>query len=55
MKWYYLALLIWILKIILWVSILGIPIEIYISNNSEWFEKPFCEAEWKHLLGGKRQ
>lgn len=51
MKWYYLALLTWILKIILWVSIVGIPMEIYLRDNYEWFEDPFYEAFEKKYWG----
>lgn len=51
MRWYYLALLTWIFKIILFVSIVGIPIEIYLSDSSDWFEKPFNEARIINVFG----
>lgn len=44
MKYYYLAFIIWIAKILLWISIIGIPTDMYLTNNTNWFDKPFKEA-----------
>lgn len=44
MKYYFLAFIFWIIKIILWISIIGIPIERYLADRIGWFYKPFAEA-----------
>lgn len=49
MRYYFLALLVWLIKILLWISIIGIAIERYLSDNNCWFEKPFEEAEHVYL------
>ena len=45
MKYFYLALLIWFIKILLFISIIGIPLERYLSYNYSYFCYPFTEAE----------
>ena len=44
MIWYYLAFLTWILEIILFISIIGIPVVLYLRDNNDWFAQPFAEA-----------
>ena len=44
MKWYYLALLTWILEIIMFISIVLIPVCIYLRDSHDWWETPFSEA-----------
>ena len=41
MKWYYLASLIWVTRLLLFVTIIGIPLVMYLMDNNEWFEAPF--------------
>ena len=56
MKYYYLAFIIWISKILLWISIIGIPIDLYLTNNTNWFDEPFKEAGVRVFIkkyGGK--
>lgn len=47
MKWFYLALLTWIFEILLFVSIIGIPICMYLRYTSRWFAFPFEEASMR--------
>ena len=47
MIYYFLALLVWIAKILLWVTIIGIPIERYLAYETEWFECPFSYAAYE--------
>lgn len=49
MIYYFLALLIWLVKILLWVSVIGIPIERYVSFHTDWFDCPFTEAEYTYF------
>lgn len=51
MKWYYLALLIWIAEILMFASIVLLPVAIYLRNNNDWWENPFEEAHYAWLLG----
>ena len=44
MKWYYLALLTWILEIIMFASIILIPVCIYLRDLRDWWDKPFINA-----------
>ena len=44
MIWYYLAFLILILEIILFISIIGIPVVLYLRDHNDWFSHPFNEA-----------
>lgn len=48
MKWYFLALLIWLLETIMFVSVILIPVIMYLRDNYEWFEKPFNTAYWNN-------
>lgn len=45
MKWYYLAALIWLLRILMFVSIIFIPAVIYLINHNWWFYNPFFAAD----------
>lgn len=47
MKWFGLAFIIWIAKIIMWISIIGIPFERYLSSITNWFDCPFLYADVK--------
>ena len=47
MKYYYVAFLMLIVRVILIISIIGIPIERYLCDNFEPFEDPFDWAWWK--------
>ena len=47
---YYLALLTWIAAIIMCVSVVLIPLFVYLKEETDWFRRPFYEAYW---LGGK--
>ena len=51
MKYYCLAALIWILEIIMFTSIIFIPMVIYLRVRYDWFEEPFGTAEWLLELG----
>ena len=46
MRYYFLALLIWITKIVLWLTIIGIPVERYLADNYSMFNAPFFYAEY---------
>ena len=46
MKWYYLALLTWVLKIIMFLSIILIPVCKYSEDTYEWWDRPFGKALW---------
>ena len=48
MKYYFLALLVWIAKIALWITIIGIPIERYLAYETEWFYNPFYKASYEN-------
>lgn len=50
MKYYFLALLIWIAKILLWISIIGITIERYLSMITDWFDAPFFKADNEYWI-----
>ena len=43
---YYLALLTWILEIIMFASIVLIPIVLILREESDWWQKPFEEASY---------
>ena len=45
MKWYYLALLIWIAEIIMFASIILIPVVMYLRRWCIWWDRPFTEAD----------
>lgn len=45
MKWYYLALLIWIAEIAMFASVILIPVCMYLRDSSDWWYRPFSEAE----------
>lgn len=44
MLWYYLALLIYIAIIIMFLSIILIPLFVYLNTETEWFREPFANA-----------
>lgn len=46
---YYSAFLIWILKIIFWLSIILIPIERLLSDDYNCWREPFYEARITNL------
>lgn len=46
MRWYWLALLIWFIEILMFVSILLIPVVVYARDNNDWFHAPFRNAWW---------
>lgn len=50
MRYYFLALLVWLIKILLWISIIGIAIERYLSDNNRWFDTPFEKAKFLESL-----
>ena len=41
MKYYFLAFMIWIVLIILCLTIIRIPIAIYLKSHFDWFDAPF--------------
>ena len=43
---YYLAFIIWILKIMLFITIIGIPIERILSDHFDLWGEPFNWALW---------
>lgn len=43
---YYIALLTWIAKIIMWVTIILIPVERHLSETYEAWRKPFYYWLW---------
>lgn len=45
MKWYYLAILIWILEILMFISIIFIPAVMYLRDYHWWFNSPFLIAK----------
>jgi hypothetical protein len=47
MKWFYLAFLIWIFEIILFVSIIALPLCFWLRNNYLSFSSPFWWAGQK--------
>lgn len=49
MIYYFIALFVWKIKIILWLSILGIPIERYLSDKVDFFSRPFKHARIKNI------
>lgn len=50
MKFYFLAFLIWILEIVMFASIVLIPVVMYLRDNYDWFERPFNEASYTDCL-----
>lgn len=49
MRYYYFAFVIWVCKILLWVSIIGIPIERFLYwHSSDYWYMPFTEAFKKY-------
>ena len=44
MRYYFIAFLIWIIKILLWISLIGIPVERYMSDKYSAFSEPFYWA-----------
>ena len=44
MKWYCLAFLICIIEILMFASIILIPVVMYLRDECEWFEHPFIKA-----------
>ena len=44
MRWYFLAFIIWIVIIVLCLTIIGIPIVVYLKDRSQWFDAPFDTA-----------
>lgn len=49
MKYYYIALGIWILKILMWVTIILIPVERYLKDRFDYWHKPFLEGWDKYV------
>ena len=45
MRWYLLAFLVWIAEIIMFLTILLIPVCMWLRGNCFFFEKPFTAAE----------
>lgn len=43
-KYFYISLLCWIVLIILYVSIIFIPVALALKVNTDWFDEPFNEA-----------
>ena len=46
MRWYYLALLICIVEIIMFASIILIPVAWCLREDFDWWSAPFYEARW---------
>lgn len=46
MRWYYLALLIYIAEIIMFASVVLIPLVMYLRDAEDWWKSPFTEARW---------
>ena len=44
MKYYFLALLVWIVMIIMFLTIILIPVVMHLRDNNEWFASPFSKA-----------
>lgn len=51
MRFYYLALLTWIAEILMFASIIFIPVVLFLRNKYLWFIRPFEEAECSRLHG----
>ena len=44
MRFYFLAFIVWVCIIVLWISIIGIPICVYLCHHNNWFDAPFDKA-----------
>lgn len=50
MKYYFIAFGIWILKILMWATIILIPVERYLTDRFHYWYMPFIEAEHRYVM-----
>lgn len=44
MRYYFLAFVIWILEIVMFATIILIPVAMYLRDSYVWFDAPFGQA-----------